>query len=201
MNEMNGAEHIISVMDRKGYKVFNNPKGHDLNIVGIRTKDMTSNRFNDWLTVFYISDGQWNFFPFPCTTDPGTYYRTDPINVKGTAIMKSGQYRGLWKVGKHKGYKALQQKNPCTVYRDANLDAFLDTKGIKQDTGLFGINCHRSNAGRASTRVDKWSAGCQVLQDPDHFVFLMALCDRAAGKFGNSFTYTLLTHEDFRGRR
>lgn len=197
---ISGAEHVIRVMKRKGYKVFTNPKGHDLNIVGLRTGDMTANRFNDWLLVFYLFDGHWNFFAFPTTTDPGTFFRTNPINVKGTAILKPGQYRGMWKIGKHKGYKALQQVKPCTVYRDANRDAYLDMTDQEEQTGIFGINGHRSNASRASTQVDRWSAGCQVLQDPDQFKFFLTLCDRAVVKFGNSFTYTLLMEEDFKER-
>ncbi|GAG43566.1 unnamed protein product, partial [marine sediment metagenome] len=50
---------------------------------------------------------------------------------------------------------------------------------------------------KPSTVVGKWSAGCQVLQDAEHFAFLMTLCERARKKFGNSFTYTLLEENDF----
>jgi len=46
--------------------------------------------------------------------------------------------------------------------------------------------------------VGKWSAGCQVLQDPDHFKFLLTLCDRASVKYGNKFSYTLLEEADFK---
>jgi hypothetical protein len=66
--------------------------------------------------------------------------------------------------------------------------------------GIFGINMHRSNANRASTQVDKWSAGCQVFQDPVHFDFALALCDTQIEKHGwESFTYTLLEESDFTG--
>ncbi|MDH4263851.1 MAG: hypothetical protein OEV78_12490 [Spirochaetia bacterium] len=61
----------------------------------------------------------------------------------------------------------------------------------------FGVNIHRSHQQTAMTRVDKWSAGCQVFQDPEHFAFFLKLCDIAAAKYGNSFTYTLLTEEDY----
>lgn len=190
---------IIEFMAKKNYVIFDNKKGHDLNIVGIRSKDMSSNEFNDWITVFYLSRQlwNWNFFSFPATTDPGTFYRRNPINVKGTALLKPGQYRGAYKIGHHRGYKALQQKKPMTVYRDANRDAVLDTTGVEEDTGMFGINIHHANAFRPSMSVDKWSAGCQVYQDPDHFAFFMTLCERAREKFGNSFTYTLLQESDF----
>ena len=188
---------IINVMQGKGYRVFENRKGHDLNLVGIRTSSVDANTFNDWVTAFYIFNDDWNFFAFPATTDPGTFYRKEPLNVKGTAVMKPGQYRGAYKIGKHKQYKALEQKKPMTVYRDANRDGRLDTAGMEEDTGNYKTNIHRSNAHRPSVVVGKWSAGCQVLQAPDHFAFLLMLCERSKSKFGNSFTYSLLEEGDF----
>lgn len=190
-------EKVISVMDDKGYVVFRNDKGHDLNIIGIRTESIEEEKFNDWLTVFYLFDGSWNYFAFPATTDPGTFYRKNPLNVKGTAVLKPGQYRSVYKIGRHKHYKALQQIGDMTVYRDANRDTKLDTTGVEEDTGLHAINIHRSNADRASTVVGKWSAGCQVFQDPDHFLFFLELCSRGGEKFGNKFSYTLLEEVDF----
>ena len=191
------VEEIIGVLRNKGYKVFSDSKGHDLNIVGIRTSDNRANSFNDWVTVFYTFEKVWNYFAFPATTDPGLFYRKTPLSVKGTAVMKPGQYRGAYKVGKHRGYKALEQKNKITVYRDSNRNDTIDTTGMIEETGFYGVNIHRANAYRPSIEVGKWSAGCQVIQDPDHFAFLLQLCDRAVAKFSNSFTYTLLEEGDF----
>lgn len=188
--------NIIAAMHAKEYRVFESEKGHDLNLVGIRTDDDTANAFNDVVSVFYRFDGRWNFFAFPATTDPGTFFRENPINLKGTAIMKPGQYRGAYMVGKHKGYTALQQKGNITVFRDNNKDATLDTDGSEDTKKTHAVNIHRANRVRASTQVDNWSAGCQVLQDPDHFDFLIALCKKARDKYGNSFTYTLLEEGD-----
>ncbi|MBN1377616.1 MAG: hypothetical protein JXA04_00105 [Gammaproteobacteria bacterium] len=190
-------EKIISVMSDKGYVVFKDARGHDLNIVGIRTQDNTANRFNDWISVFYWFDKQWTFFAFPGTTDPGTFYRQNPLSVSGTAIMKPGQYRRAYKIGRHRGYKALQQAGSIAVFRDTNRDAVIDTTGVKEETGINAINIHKSNAHRASTLVGKWSAGCQVFQDPDHFGFFLTLCERAKEKYGNIFSYTLLEELDF----
>ena len=198
MEESPSVLEIISVMKNKNYRVFNNSKGHDLNIVGIRTSSIKANTFNDWITVFYFFDKQWNFFAFPATTDPGTYWRLNSMNVKGTAVLKPGQYRSAYRIGKHNDkYKALRQQGDVTVYRDANRDNILDTDGMSEDTGIFGINIHRSGEHSASTLVNKWSAGCQVFQDPDHFQFFLALCEKGRSKFSNSFTYTLLKEEDF----
>lgn len=188
---------IVAVMKNKDCRVFDSPSGHDLNLFGIRNSGSRANSFDDWIGAFYWFDGVWNMFAFPGTTDPGTFYREKPLNVKGTAITKPGQYRRAYKVGRHKGYKALQQIGPITVYRDNNKDVELDTTGNVEDTGLHAVNIHRASRVRASTQVDKWSAGCQVFQDPDHFDFFMTLCDRGAAKFGNKFTYTLLESDEF----
>ena len=197
MDNSPAVEDIIDVMKAKSYRVFQNRKGYDLNIVGIRSSVIDQEVFNDWLVVFYMQDRRWNSFPFPCTTDPGSFYLKQPLNVAGTAILKPGQYRGSHKIGRHKNYKALQQNKPVTVYRDDNRDGYLNTAGMQEQKGMFGINIHRSNAHRPSTVIGKWSAGCQVLQDPIHFDFLVTLCTRAADIYGNSFSYTLLEEQDF----
>src|SRR5690606_33549955 len=100
-------------------------------------------------------------FSFPCTTDPGIFYRKNPASVNGTAILPAGQHSGLWQVGKHQGkYDALVQRAPVTVIRDRNADAALDFTD-QLDTGMFGINCHRATEQGTSAQVDRWSAGCQ----------------------------------------
>jgi hypothetical protein len=66
------------------------------------------------------------------------------------------------------------------------------------DKGIFGINIHRATAktGGKSTRVDKWSAGCQVISSNDDFAVFMKICRKAREVWGNSFTYTLLESKD-----
>jgi hypothetical protein len=194
--KMPKLDDILDVMNDKGYIVFKNPKGFDLNIVGIRTNDMTSNKFNDWLTVFYIENGTWVFSAFPATTDPGTYWRQHPMNIKGTAILKPGQYRSSHKIDIHKTYEALVQKgkNPVTVYRDNNLDNVLNTGNVLEDKGFFGINIH--SAGANSPKVDRWSAGCQVFKRKKDFNSFMDLCRRSSKIYGIYFTYTLLKEND-----
>lgn len=191
------GEVIKSVMRSKGHAVFGNPKGYDLNLFGIRTANTASNKFNDWVGAMYLNDGMWNKFVFPATTDPGAYWRANPMNVNGTAVLKPGQYRGSYKLGKHKLYDALQQKGPVTVYRDSDRDGELDLDEGNTESGMFGINIHRASAHSPSDQINKWSAGCQVLQDPIQFEFLMDLARKSASIYGNSFTYTLLTEADF----
>ena len=186
--------HIIKVLKSKDYLVFeDDSKNFNLNIVGIRTNDDTSNKFNDWMVIFWKFGGFWNNMIFPITTDPGIYWREHPMNVKGTAILKEGQHRGMWKLGTHKGYPALQQHKPCTVIRDADMDKVLDFDGA-EDFGLFGINHHK--AGNDSAQVDKWSAGCQVQPTSSLWHIEMEIFKESAASWGNSFTYTLIHEND-----
>ena len=181
------AEQVKTAVEAKGYKYFTGHKGYDLNIIGIRTSNNDADTFNDWLTVSYTLDGNINMFAFPCTTDPGLYYKEKPVNVKGTAKLVEGQHSALWSIGRHKGkYTALTQHSRVVVAR-----------GSSRDVGVFGINLHRANEKRASTVIGKWSAGCQVIQDPLHFDFIMALCKKQVSHLGyKTFTYTLLSDTD-----
>ena len=47
-------------------------------------------------------------------------------------------------------------------------------------------------AGGKSIRVDKWSAGCQVIADNDDWHTFLDICQTAREIWGNSFSYTLL---------
>ena len=180
----------------KGYTFFT--KGvYNLNIIGIRHKgNNITNHFDDYIVVIYNTDKEKNVKRiFQCTTLPGKKAMEHPIQIKGTAILKEGQYRGAYKVGYHKGkYKALCQKKPLIVYRDNNKDQVYDLSPISIDKGIFGINIHK--AGDNSTLVDGWSYGCQVLAKSIDFNALMRLVDKSASIYGNSFTYTLINEED-----
>tara|TARA_Y100000034_G_C6579998_1_gene251606 strand:- start:237 stop:455 length:219 start_codon:yes stop_codon:yes gene_type:complete len=63
-----------------------------------------------------------------------------------------------------------------------------------KDTGRFGINIHKG--GRNSSRVEKYSAGCQVFKNDSDFKEFMITMYAAKKHFGNSFTYSLLTSKD-----
>lgn len=184
-------------MTLKGYKVFeSDTKPLNLNYIGIRDTSGV-NKFNDYLVLFWKYKGQWSSFYRPATTDPGTYWLNNPMNVEGTAILKEGQHRGAWKLGKHKGYEALVQRKEVTVIRDGNKDGILDLDSGYEETGFFGINHHRANAKNESTQVDKWSAGCQVTADPHLYDVFIKLCQESAEVWGEGLTYTLLNVEDF----
>ena len=184
------------ILARKGYAFFTKGE-YNLNIIGVRHKGAkVTNHFDDCLVVIYNTGNEKNVKRvFTCTTLPGKKAMKHPMQVKGTAILKEGQYRGAWKIGYHKGkYKALCQAKPVPVYRDGNKDDKFDLNPISIDRGIFGINIHK--AGDNSTLVDGWSYGCQVLAKSLDFNALMRLAERSASIFGNSFTYTLINEED-----
>ena len=184
------------ILARKGYAFFTKGE-YNLNIIGVRHKGAkVTNHFDDCLVVIYNTGNEKNVKRvFTCTTLPGKKAMEHPMQVKGTAILKEGQYRGAWKIGYHKGkYKALCQAKPVSVYRDGNKDDKFDLNPISIDRGIFGINIHK--AGENSTLVDGWSYGCQVLAKSLDFNALMRLAERSASIFGNSFTYTLINEED-----
>jgi len=197
-------EQIQIAIESKGYKWFedNSNKGYDVNIVGVRnsnTKGRVTNAFDDKITISYKIDGEWQYHEFNCTTDPGTHWVENVLNDRGVAILKPGQYRGSHKLRLHQGkYLALGQKKPMKIYRDANLDGQYDLIEESVREELIGINIHRatSRAGNKSSRVDKWSAGCQVIADNDDWHEFLDICQSAREIHGNSFSYTLIESKD-----
>ena len=184
---------------KKGYAYFT--KGnYNLNIIGVRSNqnNKVTNKYDDCLVVIYNTESGWKRQIYTITTEPGRSIMKAPSNTKGTAILAPGQYRGAYKIDKHHGkYDALCQRNkPVKVYRDNNKDDVYDYIPENTETGMFGINIHRSNEFWTRSTVDGYSAGCQVFNDPKEFVSFMSLVKKAAAIYGNCFTYTLITEED-----
>ena len=202
MKHKYSIEHIKRALGTKGYKFFENGD-YNVNIVGVRnslTKNKVTNAFDDLITLCYKKDGNWEYHEFDCTTDPGTHYMDSPIlENTGCAILKPGQYPKSHKIRKHQGrYEALGQQNNVTVYRDNNRDDIYNLNSENTDTGLFGINIHRAtkHAGKKSSQVDKWSAGCQVIASNDDWTKFMKIMRKARATWDNNFTYTLLDSDD-----
>ena len=192
---------IENTVKDKGYNWFD--KGdYNLNIVGVRnsaTGDEVTNKFDDKITLSYKVDGEWQFYSFDATTDPGRYWVENIMRVEGVACLKPGQYKS-YRIDKHRGnYDALCQRiSEVTVYRDSNKDGCYDLDDDNTQTGFFGINIHRATAraGKKSSQVDKWSAGCQVIASNDDWHEFLDICQIAREVWGNSFSYTLLESKD-----
>lgn len=190
---------IEEIMARKGYAYFK--KGnYNLNLIGIRSDqgNKVTNKFDDFLLVLYYVDGVLHKKIYSITTEPGLYYMKNKLgNPKGTAILVPNQYRATWMIAKHNGkYNALCQRKPVSVYRDGNKDMVYNLEPKTIDTGLFGINIHRSNPYTTTTNINDFSAGCQVFASPKDFKEFMELCEEQRKLYGNSFTYTLLNEAD-----
>ena len=192
---------IKALLRMKGFRLFT--RLNELNIVGLRSKSVIPNRFDDELHVFYkVSPVKWQYHVFKITTDPGTYWLNNPMEPQGTAILAEGQYLNAWELGLHKGqYKALVQKKPISVLRDYDRNAVLDFYNGKKFTGMFGINIHRANKVGITKTVDRNSAGCQVFENAADFEVFLRLCETHRTKYGNQFSYSLIDFRTVRRRR
>lgn len=171
---------------------YNPQKPYNLNIIGVRSNDMTPDTFNDCLAILWEDEYGWNLITHKGTTDPGAYYLKNPINVDGTFILAPGFHKGLWKWGLHKGKPAFQQVGVARGWRDADRDNEFDMTDSKLvEVTNAGINGH--DAGENSTVVGKWSAGCQVrARKVDHEV-LKHIVEASLKYWGNSFSNMLFT--------
>lgn len=158
---------FIRIAKELDYPIFRQNPNYpvNLNIWGIRSKDISTKEFNDVICFFYEDKPDiWVCKIFEATTDPSNLNLEKPVNNKGCAILAEGFHRGIWKVGRHKGkYIALVQANDCTVIRDNNKDDKLDFNN-SFDHGMFGINLHRASCFTKDT-IGLYSAGCQVIKD------------------------------------
>ena len=162
-----------------------NYKWLPLQVVGVRSNADVPNKFDDLIGLIQNDNVTW----FTGTTNPGIHWLKNLLSSKGSALLKPNQYLDTWKLDLHQGkYLALCQRKPVTVYRDSNKNDKSEESNVTE-TGLFGINIHRANISVISQLNDKWSAGCQVLNNPNDFNYLIAQCHKSGQK---EFTYTLL---------
>ena len=102
---------ILSRVESLGYKIFTQ-KEYDLNIIGIRSQDRRPGLFDDEIRVCYKEGFDWIEERYKATTDPSMEQHRDPDNPKGVAILKPGQYRGVYKIDKHGGkYCAMPKRS------------------------------------------------------------------------------------------
>ncbi len=196
-------EQIQSAVVRKNYAWFNDNanKSYDVNIIGVRnasTGKKVTNVFDDLITISFKDEkGTWQYFEWAATTDPGKKSMLEWRKMGitgGCARLVTGQYRSTYAVSLHQGkYEALCQRLAnVRVYRDADLDLEYDEDKVTE--GMYGINLHK--AGKDSTWVENWSAGCQVFKRVKDFDAFMKIVKKAAKIHGNCFSYTLLNSTD-----
>jgi hypothetical protein len=175
---------------------------HNLNIIGVRNTSNKADIFDDLLLVAYKDESKWVVDSYVITTEPGDSILRNPINKDGTAILVPGQYRGVYKIDQHRSrtrdpYAALCQRlGPVKIWRDNNKDSKPDHLGA-EEAGNFGINIHRHWKADNRIYTRGASAGCQVFQKSYAFYEFIETCNTAAAIWGNKFTYTLVTQDDF----
>ena len=195
------AKQYKAALEQKGHAFFER-SDYNLNIIGVRNNSGRADTFDDFINVIYKVDGEWVVDSYPATTEPGTSILRMPLKStrhKGAAILVPNQYRSVYQIGTHGGkrvYTALVQRGgPVEVYRDNNRDTKPDTN-VKTETGMFGINIHRHWGSDEREYTGGVSAGCQVFQSSKDFYEFMDTCNKAADKWDNSFTYTLIMEKD-----
>lgn len=162
---------------RAAYKTLGYPF-KPFNIFGIRNSQYDTNTFND--LIGWIDDkGGWACFE--ATTDPGHAVGGNKI-PEGTAIMKSGFYPGLYRMGVHKGnpkHPALQQVAKAFFYRVKGGKLFDPTSIV---SGIIGANLHSTRDGWTPTDVDNFSKGCQVIRRWMSHLRFLAKCRQSGVK-------------------
>ena len=189
-------EQIKKAITTKNYKWFDN----EINIISIRNSapgTKVTNVFDDTITVSYKENNIWQFKSWDCTTDPGTKAVKEYHNAGGVAILVPGQYINSHTIRLHQGkYEAVCQAGIVKVFRDKNKDMLFDMNPATIETGVFGINIHRSNPTTESMLVENWSEGCSVFKRAKDFAEFMKIVNSFKISSGNKFTYTLLESKD-----
>jgi hypothetical protein len=187
-------EQLKKALTKKGYPTKTGE--WELNIIGIRNDNAQPNSFDDTMCVLFKDHyGDDTLIAFSCTTDAGLYWLLHPMNVEGCIIMKEGHYSNAYKIGLHRGYKALKQIGNICYVRDNNKDDVLDFNSTNEVVGNFATNIHHASFPEQSIVVDKWSAGCQVINKG--WLEFLELCDQSVLiTEKNLFDYTLLNIKD-----
>ena len=156
-------------LDTKKYPVYIvGVRGYYLDSMG--RKGMNDRGLYDD-AIFIV--GPDRVIPFNGNTDPNGYRKGKGFGpTKGMATLKPGIHYG-WKLDYHKGlYPALCQ-------RMANVTVVRDGDPPYEDTGYFGINCHRGSYSRTS------SEGCQTLPPQQYEEFILVLAIELTLVYGN----------------
>ncbi|PJZ49210.1 hypothetical protein [Leptospira saintgironsiae] len=124
------------------------------------------NEYND--AIFLVknpNNGVLEYKTYSATIDPGRYWLVNPMNPSGTARIVEGIYK--YKLGMHRGHKALNQYAKVTVNRYAIHQGsepwfrWKDETPAVTQTDFFAIDIHAK--GSSSKFVEMASAGCTVI--------------------------------------
>lgn len=204
------GEYILTQVRRLNYEVYSRP--NEVNIIGIRYQlpgTPYTNQFKDRLYIIYKNDqGALKAHWWPISTIPGKYgskkngktLHKDLPSMKdrgGLGILAPAQYKSSWTIGEYHGEKCLRPGKQ-KFFRDTNLGNEQITYS-KPGEGYAGMLIHKAfkrEQGKNTYGVYNWSEGCQVIPSPTDLDQIFSLLETHKSKYGNKFTYTLITKND-----
>jgi len=199
LTEIKNYEDVKKLYTSKNYQFREGKMA--LNLGAMRSKNSQSDTFDDLGWCAWTDENnmpQIQFFWL--TTDPGKHWLLTPMKSEGTIIMVPGQYKEVFGVGKHNNsYECFRQLGNMAYVRDNNKDTLLDFSLYrdpkKAKTSIFwGVNntkLHRASAWKIVELVGPYSAGCQVVKNPQTFKKLIELRDKSVLAGYKRWDYTL----------
>jgi len=184
----------MELQQAKDYYNNNNIPIEKFNIIGIRDEEgLKNDLINDQLGFFTEDE----IFLCGGTTDPSIYWTmSKERNKGGTFHLVSGYHKNIWAFGTHKGYNAIvndwKQCKPTKGWRDANYNFTNDSKDVIV-CDYFGVNFHRMDSNIIVKLIGRYSAGCQVIQNPKDFDYIYKKAKESGQK---TFSYMLFTKEE-----
>ena len=130
----------------------------------------------------------------------------DPTLANGLPILAPSQYIDVYYLSQYRGAKAflVTQGASQLVWRDNDTDNpdtfnphnFTSPETITpNDLVDNGIKVHLGYPG--GQKVGNWSEGSQVFSNAENLNEFFGYCEKHKEKYGNSFTYTLATKNDW----
>jgi len=164
-----------------GYKWFDGIM--DPNLIFYRNSEEYTNQYTDTVALCWRGEnGQEKIYINSCSTKPALYGEGSVTNpnyvdgLKAVGVIAEGQHRGVWKMtnfeklhvgltcmsGNPHAAPSLHQVGAFEIYRDGDLDKYIDTDIIKPSYWQ-GFNCHYGGEGQlsyANSGYLPWSTGC-----------------------------------------
>ena len=162
-------EQIEEAVKSKGYRWFENGD-YNVNIVGIRnseTGNEVTNKFDDHITVSFKCDGEWEFYCYECTTDPGTHWVENIMRKEGVAEVEiAGRKIKI----SDKFVQDLKKHSPTNVLSHASKLPYLNFHAPLDN--VVGIE-HASRLFEAAKHPKSFVS----LDTADHFLSEKGVCD------------------------
>lgn len=220
------TEVLIEILKDKGYKIYERPfEINTIGVRYQYPGQEYSNKFKDRMYALYKDEsGKWVVKYWMISTIPGknTSYRKgspllkDDVGKKrgGLGILKPAQYVNVYHIGYHRendrSARAMKTYNESTgfvgkqlCYRDQNYGSNKITFSNEDPRNAKGgahlaMYIHKAYTLKSGKgyNVNNWSEGCQVFPDSASLNEYFDLCEIHKKRYGNSFTYTLITSKD-----